>query len=178
DGIRDLNVTGVQTCALPIFKTCGSVWYSICFTGRFIWSFSCGCYTKLISWFSCLTAILNGSTTRTTCRIIFLRYLGMCLKLGRTMSVFWCNKFRNICWTSTSPSIYILTVNSLYEAFNLYLHSRKACLWYVTYRTSCVVKHIIMDNEKFSTISPSNRSIILGPSNERSSPRFNDFSLL
>src|SRR2546430_7466657 len=24
DGIRDLTVTGVQTCALPIFRSCGS----------------------------------------------------------------------------------------------------------------------------------------------------------
>src|SRR5229473_1854598 len=28
DGIRDKLVTGVQTCALPIFKSDGSIWFT------------------------------------------------------------------------------------------------------------------------------------------------------
>src|SRR5438067_12576528 len=37
DGIRDRNVTGVQTCALPICKTCLGLEY-FCFEGDGLWT--------------------------------------------------------------------------------------------------------------------------------------------
>src|SRR5438067_9405571 len=80
DGIRDRNVTGVQTCALPIFTSDASL-FAIMAVGATIVIISGGIDLSVGSIYA-LAAVLTALTIRHSGSTSLWIPLGMCLAIG------------------------------------------------------------------------------------------------